>query len=45
MYLVNEEGNNMKMIEVEVKELGKVEWKNIVVFFWRKGDILVIDNL
>ena len=45
MYLVNEEGNNTKMTEAEAKELGKAEWKNTVVFPWRKGDILVIDNL
>ncbi|NEQ40173.1 MAG: hypothetical protein F6K40_29600 [Okeania sp. SIO3I5] len=45
MYLVNEEGNNTKMTEAEAKEFGKAEWKNAAVFPWRKGDILVIDNL
>ena len=45
MYLVNEEGKNTKMTEAEAKELGKAEWKNTVVFPWRQGDILVIDNL
>ncbi len=45
MYLVNEEGNNTKMTETEAKEFGKAECKNAVVFPWRQGDILLIDNL
>ena len=45
MYLVNEKGNNTKMTEAEAKEFGKAECKNAVVFPWRQGDILLIDNL
>lgn len=45
MYLVNQEGRCTKMKETEAKELGQAEWKNAVVFQWKQGDILVIDNL
>jgi alpha-ketoglutarate-dependent taurine dioxygenase len=42
---LNEDGQCTKMTEAEAKELGKAEWKNAVIFEWKQGDILVIDNL
>ncbi|GEM_PF-2938554 len=44
-YFVNEEGKSFKLREAQASELGKTEWKNAVVFPWKQGDILVIDNL
>lgn len=45
MYLVNEHGSCTKMTVAEARELGRAEWRNAVIFPWRQGDILVIDNL
>lgn len=44
-YFLNEDGQCTKLTEAEAKELGKAEWQNAVIFQWKQGDILVIDNL
>lgn len=44
-YFLNEDSQYTTMTEAEAKELGKAEWKNAVIFQWKQGDILVIDNL
>ncbi|MBW4591990.1 MAG: TauD/TfdA family dioxygenase [Brasilonema angustatum HA4187-MV1] len=44
-YFLNKDGQSTNMTEAEAKELGQAEWKNAVIFQWKQGDILVIDNL
>jgi Taurine catabolism dioxygenase TauD, TfdA family len=44
-YFLNSHGQPSAMTEAEAKELGKAEWKNAVIFKWKQGDILLIDNL
>ena len=44
-YFLNEDGQCTNLTEAEAKELGKAEWQNAVIFQWKQGDILVIDNL
>jgi hypothetical protein len=44
-YFLNEERQYTTLTEAEAQELGKAEWKNAVIFQWKQGDILVIDNL
>lgn len=44
-YFLNKDGQSINMTEAEAKELGQAEWKNAVIFQWKQGDILVIDNL
>ncbi|MBP5974446.1 TauD/TfdA family dioxygenase [Brasilonema sp. CT11] len=44
-YFLNKDGQSTNMTEAEAKELGQAEWKNAVIFQWKQGDLLVIDNL
>ncbi|OKH52346.1 hypothetical protein NIES2101_15235 [Calothrix sp. HK-06] len=44
-YFVNRNNESTTITEAEAKELGKAEWKNSAIFQWKKGDILLIDNL
>jgi len=39
------DGQSTTLTEAEAKELGEAEWKNAVIFQWKQGDILLIDNL
>jgi len=44
-YFLNEHNEYTTMTTAEAKELGKAEWKNAVIFQWKQGDILIMDNL
>ncbi|MBO3463239.1 TauD/TfdA family dioxygenase [Aetokthonos hydrillicola Thurmond2011] len=44
-YFLNKDGQSTTLTEAEAKELGEAEWKNAVIFQWKQGDILIIDNL
>jgi alpha-ketoglutarate-dependent taurine dioxygenase len=44
-YFLNEHNQYTTMTTAEAKELGKAEWKNAVIFQWKQGDILIMDNL
>ncbi|MBN3947421.1 MAG: TauD/TfdA family dioxygenase [Nostoc sp. NMS7] len=44
-YFLSTDGQSTTLTEAEAKELGEAEWKNAVIFQWKQGDILLIDNL
>ncbi|BAY24657.1 hypothetical protein NIES2100_44520 [Calothrix sp. NIES-2100] len=44
-YFLDEHNQHTTMTAAEAKELGKAEWKNSVIFQWKQGDILIMDNL
>jgi alpha-ketoglutarate-dependent taurine dioxygenase len=44
-YFLDEHNQPTTMTAAEAKELGKAEWKNAVIFQWKQGDILIMDNL